>query len=238
MNRQGSSWPGSRRSGFDRVARSAAEPGGIVSPLGPFASLIPPPKPASGSPCGFTLVELIVALGISTVLVTVVYQLLWQGRMVGTRVAAGSSASQEARLKIRRMTNEIQEGTRLFHTKEGQTAGGVGFVNARGETIFYYVDGAQGGPQNLYRANLNAPSEPPELLAKNLRHFRATSAVCGRGRAQSRVNVDISVGSEAGQGEANVVTSIFLRGVERYIPEDPTHGSWGVPGPDDPGAGS
>ncbi|MBI4860977.1 MAG: ribonuclease Z [Candidatus Riflebacteria bacterium] len=38
--------------GLDRVAGSAAEPGGIVPHGGPFASLSPPPKPPSGSPSG------------------------------------------------------------------------------------------------------------------------------------------------------------------------------------------
>ncbi|MBI4862051.1 MAG: protein kinase [Candidatus Riflebacteria bacterium] len=42
------SGPGRR----DRVASSAAEPGGIVRDGGPFASLIPPPKPPPGSPPG------------------------------------------------------------------------------------------------------------------------------------------------------------------------------------------
>ncbi|MBI4862590.1 MAG: DUF58 domain-containing protein [Candidatus Riflebacteria bacterium] len=35
-----------------RVASSAAEPGGIVSHGGPFASLVPPPEPPPGSPSG------------------------------------------------------------------------------------------------------------------------------------------------------------------------------------------
>ncbi|MBI4863195.1 MAG: thiolase family protein [Candidatus Riflebacteria bacterium] len=46
--------PTGSSSGLDRVASSAAEPGGIVPHGGPFASLIPPPKPPSGSPSGLT----------------------------------------------------------------------------------------------------------------------------------------------------------------------------------------
>jgi hypothetical protein len=172
-------------------------------------------------------VEVLVAGGILLVLMTVIYELLWQGRMVGKRISEESSAGQEARLKIKRMTNEIQEGTRLFFPDGGRTSDGVGFVNARGETIFYYVD-RKGGVADLIRVNANAPRDPPERLVRNVRHFRATSAIRGRGRAQSRVNIDLAIGGEVDALEVNVVTSIFLRSLELYVPDDPTHESWGV----------
>ncbi|MBI4861300.1 MAG: hypothetical protein HY815_13745 [Candidatus Riflebacteria bacterium] len=41
--------------GLVRVASVAAEPGGIDRDGGPFASLIPPPKPPSGSPSGLAV---------------------------------------------------------------------------------------------------------------------------------------------------------------------------------------
>lgn len=168
----------------------------------------------------FTIVELVVALGVSSALATVLYQLLWQGRMMGERVGATSTSGQEARLKARRMTNEIQEGTRLFYPRPGATAEGVGFVNARGETVLYLI-----GKGELRRVNVNAPGEPPEVLVRNVKHFRATTAPCSPGRAPARVNLDLAVG---GSGEANVATSVFLRSLEKYVPEDPTHEPLGI----------
>jgi prepilin-type N-terminal cleavage/methylation domain-containing protein len=169
----------------------------------------------------FTIVELVVALGISSALATVLYQLLWQGRLIGERVGAASTSGQEARLKARRMTNEIQEGTRLFYPRPGATAEGLGFVNARGETVIYLIDKGE-----LKRVNLNTPREPPEVLVQNVKHFRATVAPCGLGRAPGRVNLDLAVGVDA--GEANVATSVFLRSLEKYVPEDPTHEPLGI----------
>lgn len=169
----------------------------------------------------FTIVELVVALGVSSALATVLYQLLWQGRMMGERVSATSTSGQEARLKARRMTNEIQEGTRLFYPRPGATAEGLGFVNARGETIIYLIDHGE-----LGRVNLNTPGEPREVLVKNVKHFRATTAPCAPGRAPGRVNLDLAVGGDS--GEANVATSVFLRSLEKYVPEDPTHEPLGI----------
>jgi prepilin-type N-terminal cleavage/methylation domain-containing protein len=164
----------------------------------------------------FTLVELAVALAISAVLATALYELLAQGRAVGERLGGRGGSSQEARIKARRMSNEIQEGSRLFYPRPGVTADGVGFVNARGETILYFVEGSA-----LKRANLNAPRDPPEELVRGVQHFRATTALASPGRAPARVNLDLSVAASADAPEANVVTSVFLRALERYVPEDP-----------------
>lgn len=173
---------------------------------------------------GFTILEIVIATALSAILLGVLYRMLLQGRFVGERVGSRSVASQEARLKLRRMTTEIREGTRLFYPKAGQTADGVGFVNASGETILYYLD------KDLIRVNMNSPEKDVEILVRDLSHFRVTTAITGRGRAPSLVNLDLSVGGER-EGyeiEVNLITSVFLRSLEKYVPDDPTHESLGI----------
>lgn len=165
---------------------------------------------------GLTLIELVVAVAISAVLATALYELLAQGRAAGERLGGRGASNQEARIKARRMSNEIQEGSRLFYPRPGVTADGVGFVNARGETILYFIEGA-----SLKRANLNIADRAAEELVRGVQHFRATTALASPGRAPARVNLDLSVAASADAPEANVVTSVFLRALERYVPEDP-----------------
>ncbi|MBI4872838.1 MAG: type II secretion system protein [Candidatus Riflebacteria bacterium] len=179
---------------------------------------------------GFTLVELMLSLAISFVLATAVYLMLGQPRPAD-RVAKESASVRELRLKLKRLTYELQEGTRLIYPEPGQESScGVGFVNARGQLVFYYTrdDGTVSGTRTLWRSNVNpSDCEEEEALIEHVHWFRVTTAAAGPGRAPSRVNLDLAASStEATTATANMVTSVFLRSLEKNGPDDPTNIPW------------
>lgn len=180
---------------------------------------------------GLTLPEVVIAFGLSALIAGAAWQIFSQGQWISRKIGAESEAGQDTRLKLKRISFEIQEGTRLFHPPPGKTATGVGFVNAKGETVFYYAETPDGGRPGLYRANVNLPDQPPELVIAHLKHFRATTAPVGRGRVPSLVHLDLAVGAAIAGVESNSVTSVFMRGLEKPVPEDPTHEPVGVPDP-------
>lgn len=180
---------------------------------------------------GFTLVELMITLGISFVMASAIYLMLGHGRRIENRVTQESSSMRELRLQMKRMTDELQEGTRLVYPEPGQDSDcGVAFVNAKGQTVFYYAREAadETDSKALWRSNVDpSDCEQEEAIVHRVRWFRVTTAPAAPGRTASRVNLDLAAcGSEATTVPANIVTSVFLRSLEKYVPEDATNVPW------------
>lgn len=179
---------------------------------------------------GMTLLELMIAVGIAAIITSAAYLLMSRGQLIERRINEETAAVHAVRVQVRRMTDEIQEGTRLVHPLSGQdSSSGLVFVNARGETICYYVSDPASGPRSLWRECANEGEKSREIIVKNVVHFRATTAPASPGLATSLVKLDLDAGTSIPGVEANVVTAAFLGSLEKNIPEDSTAGPWPYP---------
>lgn len=183
-----------------------------------------------------TLLELMVAIGIASIIATAVYQLMSRGRLIERRITEESAAVQAVRLQVKRLTDELQEGTRLVHPMQGKfSSTGLVFVNARGELICYYVSGPDGGPKSLWRGCVNEKDQKKrrEVVIDNILQFRATTAPASSGMAESLVKLDLCAGTSLPGVEANIVSAAYLGSLEKDIPEEST--AWPFPPlPDSP----
>jgi hypothetical protein len=156
----------------------------------------------------------------------------------------GKDAAKSATVQIllRKMVKEIQEGTRPFYpapskvaSATGPGAGGVGIVNARGEAILYYFKPSTepDRPGAIHRLNVNLRREGKETdvgpFLENIESLRVTVAPAFAGKEPSLVNLDLAlrfdgaVSAGATPTSERFLTSIFLRNLERDIPDDPSH---------------
>lgn len=177
----------------------------------------------------FTLLESMLVAGLMALISGGIYQLWSHSALVTSRLSSGGIQMQEIRLGVKKMLNELQEGLALFYPHPGaKTQAGVGFLNARGEVVVYYENASsdQSG-KSIWRANLNSVSDSnitsQEEVIRDVSWFRATVLPAARGKEASCVNLDVCLfGESAGDattGTYNVVTSVFLRGLQRDIPE-------------------
>lgn len=183
--------------------------------------------------CAITIVELVIAASITTILIGASWGFLRLGDRLGVSMSKQSSAAQEVRLRLTRVTRELQEGTRLLWPEPGQTSEqGFGFVNARGETILYVLKNdanASGDKLGLVRVNKTVSEETgkeaDEVVVRSMHHLRATTADQVRGRQPSCLQLDVCAGVDDpsapdGVREVDVITSVFLRSLEKDIPDD------------------
>jgi len=186
--------------------------------------------------------ELMITAVIGASMIAVAWGLLRLGDRTGVVLSRHSAAAQDVRLRLIRMTHELQEGTRLFWPEPNETSeAGLGFVNARGETILYFLApaDAEGSPDrsspggrrmSLWRTNLTLPAAKPEVMIPAMHHFRATTAPRAKGRQPARLGLDVCAGVDDAAAwqvrEVNMITSVFLRNLEKVIPDDPTEPSY------------
>lgn len=172
----------------------------------------------------FTVLELLVAIGIASLIATTLFQLFSTGVKGSYRLTERASAEQDVRLALQAMSQEIEEGSRIFFPAPGESRDGVGFVNARGEPIVYYharfEDGARDGKPVLRRANL-LDAGADEVVVESVLHFRATTPKCESGRAPAAVNLDLAVGSRMAGVDANAITSVALRALDGRAGDEP-----------------
>src|SRR5579863_2864629 len=72
-----------------------------------------------GSQAGFVLVELLVACGAATVVLTATLALLFSGQQVQTRDAAWAQTLQEGRVGLARMLRDIRQAYKVEEAKAG-----------------------------------------------------------------------------------------------------------------------
>lgn len=192
-----------------------------------------------------TLVELIFA---ASLCVLVMGSLLITQTQFGRGAAEvqGKATGEQATLQtqIRRLVQEIQEGTRLFYpapspddTPLDRGVGGLGIVNSRGETILYYFKPGEeaGKPGSIFRVNVNlrqsgAEGSLPPCL-ENIAYFRVRVAPAAPGKEPSFVSMefglqtpDTGITADPAAGRVqSFITAVFLRNLERRIPDDSSH---------------
>lgn len=177
-----------------------------------------------------TVLELMIAVGIAAIISTAAYQLMARGQLIERRITQETAAVHAVRMQVRRMTNEVQEGTTIVHPLPGQDSkSGLVFVNAQGELICYFVDAPESGSRSLWRECANKGASSKEVVVKNVVHFRATTAPASDGLVASLVKIDLDAGTDLPGVEANVVTAAFLGSLEKHIPDDSTAGPWPFP---------
>jgi prepilin-type N-terminal cleavage/methylation domain-containing protein len=181
----------------------------------------------------FTLIELLVAIGIASLLAATLFQLFSTGVKGSYRLTERTSAEQDVRLALQAMSQEIEEGSRIFFPAPGETRDGVGFVNARGEPIVYYharfEERARDGKPVLRRANL-LDAKGDEVVVESVMHFRVTTPKSESGRPPGAVNLDLAVGSRIDGVDANVLTSVALRALDRRAGDEPDPSPSPAPG--------
>lgn len=183
----------------------------------------------------YTLLEALMALSLAGAALGSLYL-----TRIGPRSATGSTAleSTEARSleqEIHKMAQEIQEGTVLFYPPPGMASpdglgfDGVGFVNARGETILYYLEPSRADQSggSVFRVNVNRRrrglDRDAEPLLRNVQHMRVNTAPAAPGKEASFVHLDLALRLGAEDSPEDVlqyVTSVFLRNLEKYVPDD------------------
>ncbi len=158
-----------------------------------------------------------------SVLLGGVYSLWTVSEKSGKKLSTSGVQMQEIRLGVKKMMNELQEGLALYYPHPGGlTQRGVGFLNARGEVIMYYEHlSADETGKAIWRADLNAGTA--EELIRDVAWLRTTVLPAARGKEASCVNLDVSLFGQSATGtttaQYNVVTSVFLRGLQRDVPE-------------------
>ena len=180
---------------------------------------------------GFTLVELSIAMAIAGVISVAVFALVRSGAWGSARLTGRASAEQDARLALQAVTQELEQGTQLVYPRPGEHGDAVGFLNERGDAVFYYLarfgDEGADGRVSLRRACL---SDPPtdESVAGNVLRFQASVGAGAPGRPPCAVTLVLSTGTGfAGQDaasaglDAEFATVASLRAVERVAPDDP-----------------
>jgi prepilin-type N-terminal cleavage/methylation domain-containing protein len=198
----------------------------------------------------YTLVEMIIALALSGVVLGLLLTMRFQWvRGVGETQRDDTAELATFHIRLHEMVKEIQEGTRLFYPPAGKSYPGdegLGFVNSSGQTVLYYMDSPYDPdptqylrkPRKLYRVNVNLVLSDPSERNKSaqpylegIEHFLVNVAPAAFGKEPSLVNLDIALQTGTfvkGTGQrpqvTNYVTSVFLRNLERKIPDDPNLG--------------
>lgn len=182
---------------------------------------------------GHSLVELVVALALAAVSLAALYIVRFSppdDEAISTSSTAGAGAGgRYIQGQMHKLMRELQEGTRLFYPLPGKGIhAGLGFVNARGETILLYLQPVPGSElSTLYRVNAQVDrrsTAPLPPFVENVSHFRVSVAPAEPGKEASLAHVDLAVevsghGSEKPR-RVNFVDAAFLRNLERYVPDD------------------
>lgn len=191
---------------------------------------------------GHTLLELLIALGLCAVLTASLYVTQFRTTRIVTEMQ-GADAGEAGGIQTRMhaLTNELREATRLFFPVAGKAAlpaesagfNGLGFVDARGETILYYYepDAQPDKPGKVFRVNVNrtkaGADAGAQVFFENVQHLRVNVPPAAAGKRPSLANLDIAFrfgdGTVEGPRVMNLIASVFLRSLERSSPDDPSH---------------
>jgi hypothetical protein len=185
-----------------------------------------------------TLVELMMGLVVTAVVLGSLYVVRsgstpWTGQIQ----MANATETSAVQVRLRELVCEVQDATRLFYPLDGKAAiapeigfSGLGFVDARGETILYYYQPEKDSlPGKVLRVNVNqkkhGKEDQPQVAFENVHYFRVNVAPAAAGTQPSLVNMDIAFRVDPRDPQnlraVNYITSIFVRNVERNIPDDP-----------------
>lgn len=172
---------------------------------------------------GFTVVELLVVLGVIGIVMAAVWNLFGQGVGTSLRVSGALDAQKVLRSRFQLIVHELQGARRLFFPSPGgKSQEGVGFVDREGRAVMIFVK-EEGGERVLYRADLNRKTR--EELARGVKSFRVTVPPPEPGEVVRSANLTFSLdleGSEDAQGERRelgMVTSVTLRSLEERYPD-------------------
>lgn len=108
--------------------------------------------PSSGARGGFTLVELLVALGLFSVVVLLTAGGFVRALRSERQVSAFVSVNSNMSLALEQMAREIRTGVNFcFNGTVCPSAGVLSFINSKGETVTYCLDG--GGSLERFTGN-------------------------------------------------------------------------------------
>lgn len=187
---------------------------------------------ADRRPRAFTLVEILVAAALFTGLAFGLHALLVQGNRQAVRLQGGLGSEQDLRIAMLRLSRQLQEAVRIVHpVRPEETTDGVGFVDERGEMIFFHLEGgsapAEGAgaspiPARLVRSNLSRNESEPIL--SRVKSFRVTLLPPLPGKAPSCLTLNLSVVEKDRDNRPEdlhmELTRVFLRNLERTLPEN------------------
>jgi hypothetical protein len=185
---------------------------------------------------GVTFVEVLVALGIFSLLFVVFWQLYRGAQMVDAYYRPGMGAQQDLQIAMARMVEEIREGIEIFYPTppppasgdietRAVTATGIGFLNVAGEPIMYFIEErdtdpitGKPRPQALVRSNL--VSKKSERVAGNVKLFRVIVPPFRIGKKIARANLELSILKGRDEDASrldrfDMITTIFLRNVSK-----------------------
>lgn len=135
---------------------------------------------------GFTLVELLVAMAIFSVVVSVATGAFIRALRTQRQLVAFSAANSNLSLVLEQMAREIRVGREFSQ----QASGELSFVNGRGETVTYsYDDQAQA----IYRQAGNGLRQPLTSGNVAIRDLRFVTRFVGDDGYPARVTVTASV---------------------------------------------
>lgn len=173
---------------------------------------------------GFTILELLVMVGVLAILMTAAWSLFGESLHTSQRVLGTLDAQQVLRSRYQQLVHELQGSRRLFFPTPGaRTQAGVGYVDAGGRSIMVFTR-EEGDEVVLYRSDLNARTK--EVLARGVESFRVTvPPPATPGEVPRTVNLAFGIyaeGTEDEQGQKRplkMVTSVTLRAVEERFPD-------------------
>lgn len=172
----------------------------------------------------FTVVELLVMVGVLAILVTMAWQLFHQSLDTSQRVLGTLDTQQLLRQRVQELVHDLQGARKLFFPTPGaRTQEGVGFVDRRGHSIMVFTQ-QEGEDVILYRADLNEKTR--EELARGVESFRVTlPPASAPGQPVRAVNLAFGLfapGTEKEDGARRplkMVTTVSLRCLEERFPD-------------------
>lgn len=167
---------------------------------------------------GFTLVESIIAVVLSLLAFSLIWEFWSSSRRGEEQLTKGFSTQQDLTFAAEKMAAEIREGIELFYplTTADTASDGVAFINAMGEPIAYYVDPGN-MPPDLYRVNIATGER--KLIARQVNYFKTSVVKPVEGKKTCLINLNLSLlrGDSDIEGKAddyNVIKKVFLRNLK------------------------
>ena len=185
---------------------------------------------SAGARWGFTLIETVFAVALFAIVFSVLWTFYAQSRRGEEDLTGSFAAQQDLMIAMARLTREVQEGVTLFYPRpEDGTQSGLGFVNAQGRAIMYYLEKpaaptpATSAPAGiLVRVDLIANTR--STVAQNVSSFRAKVQLPAPGKKVCLSNVNLSIlrGRKDDPGKLDdfsLVTKVFLRNLKAPLPD-------------------